>query len=239
MLSKLIKHDLLSNLPTLLLLSGGVLGLGIIVFLDIHALFLPLFNRASTIVGYLFILHIVISHSKSLFGEGRYLVFSLPARASELLIARLVTSFIEIFLFFLVLMTSMGMVESVSTGEPLMNTMFPSFSENMEMPVYQIVLMGFMIVSAAVLLNMTLLFLSVFLHTAYKGRFKPLIGLILFIAFVVSILLVFYRLDDVDALFSMDYELFMTIVSFAILLLPLTVFFFLSVYLLNHKLELK
>lgn len=238
LLSKLVKHDFLFHLPRLLSLLAIMFFMAIAIASNVSALLSIFLMRFRMLPTIFFIFYIVQSHSKSLFGESRYLLFSIPASTVTILISRIVTVFIEMALFTVMYGLSGFIIENGSLGDLSLAIL----SERMgidTLPPYMILLYAGMILIVLLLMNTMVLFIAVFLNTLYRKRFKPLVGIVLFLLFLAGIGWVAWQFDDLSyEIVDRFGEWLMTLLAVVFILSLIAFFFTSSVALIKKRLEL-
>ncbi len=187
MLFKLLKHEFIASYRTYLPVYVGLYGLSILIFFSyqvnaniVAALLIALFSLLEGAMLIFTIYNLVISLGSRVYGKPGYLLFSVPAKTSEIILSKFIANFIWILISIFVSITSLGIsfsilgvYDEIGNMVSMIWTTFDFTSLNVAMfIVYGIVIILYYIAF--------FMFLFALLNLIYKGERKLLIGILFY-----------------------------------------------------------
>lgn len=174
-----------------------------------------------------FFIHLLGLFKTLMFGNLRYMVFSFPVSTSKLIATKLIAVSLKASSYLLVFAFAYewALKRPFIIERPVLD--FVSVSH-----VRLFLLNLFILVGLTFVLMNTLLFLTIFLTTLYKGPFKLFIGIVLLIVIFMGVIVL---ADTLSNVLYIENGFITAVIPFAIASIGL---FLLSVKMLNEKLEL-
>lgn len=216
MLLKLIRHNLVYGAKFMVFILVLQLGFAWLKVYGDSELWL-LYNILFFVPGFMFIIHLLHLFTDQIFGDLRFMLFSFPISSNVLLLSKLMSAILRMSTFLLFLFFSY--LWAFEATMPLSGFGFVRNS-------LELTILGFFLL-LIIALNM-LLFLSVFLNTVYKGPFKPFIGFLILIFILAG---TSFLANILPSILHLESRLISLLITSVLL-------HFLSVKMLNEKLEL-
>ncbi len=191
MLFKLLKHEFIASYRTYLPVYAGLYCLSLLIFVGnqvnsqiIFGILISLFALLEGAMLIFTIYNLVISLGSRVYGKPGYLLFSIPAKTSEIMLSKYIANFVWILVSIFVSITAlgisfsiMGVLDVVREGLSSVWAALDLTSMNIFMfIVYAIIMITFYI--------SLFMFMFSLLNLLYKGERKLLIGIIFY--FVLS-----------------------------------------------------
>ncbi|MGD9909689.1 MAG: hypothetical protein AB7U79_03690 [Candidatus Izemoplasmatales bacterium] len=247
MLIKLIKHELIASYRTYVPIYVALYGLALMMFVtykantdSLFAILLGVFMLLLGAMSIFIIYNLVISLGSRVYGKPGYLLFSVPAKTWEIMLAKFLVNYMWVIVSIFVTASSFYLAfgllgvwdEFASTFQYLWDMIGFTSNELWGMVFYAITYVAYLI--------FFFMFLFSLLNVIYKGEKKIFFGVLLYLAmnFVTNLInQAVINSFDTSSLSEgvMNYMFYLT---FYYLILAL-IFGGLNYYLMNKKLELQ
>ncbi len=189
MLLKLLKHEFIASYRSYLPVYIGIYGLSILTFFSyqieadlIAYLLMGLLSMLLGAMGLFTIYNLVISLGTRVYGKPGYLLFSIPAKTSDIMLSKFIANFVWVLVSIFVAVTSLGITFSIMGLYGDMADLFSMLWEDFNftgMNIFMFITFGVVIVLYYISMFM---FLFSLLNLIYKGEKKLLIGVLLYFA---------------------------------------------------------
>ncbi|MCK4551978.1 MAG: hypothetical protein KAU02_03600 [Tenericutes bacterium] len=189
MLGKLIKHEFIASYRTYVPVYAALYIFSLLIFISfridisiIGALLTVVFSLLLGAMGLFTVYNLIISLGSRIYGKPGYLLFSIPAKTSEIMLSKFIVNFIWVLASVFVSVTALGIAFSMLGVYAEMGDVLSMIWRDLNFTstnLIMFVVFGIMIIAYHIVFFM---FLFSLLNLIYKGERKIFIGVLLYFA---------------------------------------------------------